>query len=384
MKNYRIKYYLLPALFLAFLLFPFLNDEFQFFDPGETNEKRELAEKPDIKYDSIDLFPPAYDAYLSDHFNLRNFYIKWHSYVDYKFLNKSSYPDLVVVGKKGWLYYNEGLFPVDWKNNFFSNQEMQQFSNLIQKRTEYYKNLGADYYIFIIPSKQTVYSEFLPGWLDLKDTDEAQNRIDHLLDYYNNTTDLKNVFYLRQPLLEQKREGLLYKKLDHHWNKLGSFYAASFILDKISEDYPEVKNVLNFDNFELSFEESTSNDLSGMLGIGNLVSDDIPKTTPVNPDLKIENGVLRNYTSPPFFPYPWEYEKVMTTGNTTLPKAVIIRDSFTGFMLDQLSYGFSESVYIWDFWNYGLNSEIIEKEKPEIVINILVEINVGTIVKSKE
>ncbi|HEY9113467.1 MAG TPA: hypothetical protein VIN10_02130 [Bacteroidales bacterium] len=384
MKNYRIKYYLLPALFLAFLLLPFLNEEFQFFDPGETNEKRELADKPILSLDSIDQFPPAYDAYLGDHFNLRNFYIKWHSYVDYKFLNKSSYPDLVVVGKKGWLFYNEGLFPVDWKSNYFSNKEMQQFASLIQKRTEYYKSLGTDYYVFIIPNKQTVYSEFLPNRLDMKETCETENRIDQLLAYYTDTTGLQNVVYLRQILLNMKKEGLLYKKLDHHWNDLGSFYASSFILEKISEDNPNLKNVLNLDNFEVYYDEKYAGDLTAMLGIENLCSEELPYLKCINSSLNLEIGNLRYYTPLQHFPYPDEYEKVMTTGDTSLPKAVIIRDSFASFMLWQLSYGFNETIYIWDFWNYGLNAEIIEKERPEFVINILVEKNVETLIKSKK
>jgi hypothetical protein len=53
-------------------------------------------------------------------------------------------------------------------------------------------------------------------------------------------------------------------------------------------------------------------------------------------------------------------------------------------MLDQLSYGFSESIYIWDFWNYGLNAAIFEKEQPQVVINILVEKNVETLVNGKK
>jgi hypothetical protein len=109
----------------------------------------------------------------------------------------------------------------------------------------------------------------------------------------------------------------------------------------------------------------------------------LPVLKSTNPDLILEEGELRNYTPTYGFPYPSDYEKVMTTGNPALPKAVIIRDSFAGFMLDQLSYGFNESVYIWDYWIYGLNAEIIEKEKPEVVLNIIIEKNFDDIIKNK-
>ena len=54
--------------------------------------------------------------------------------------------------------------------------------------------------------------------------------------------------------------------------------------------------------------------------------------------------------------------------DTTLPRILFIRDSFGDLLIPFLKEPFSESVFIFDGWNYGLNKKIIETVKPDIVI----------------
>lgn len=54
-------------------------------------------------------------------------------------------------------------------------------------------------------------------------------------------------------------------------------------------------------------------------------------------------------------------------------KVLIFRDSFTSGILPYLKESFGEILFIWD---YKLNKELIEQEKPDILIHIIVERNI--------
>jgi hypothetical protein len=51
-----------------------------------------------------------------------------------------------------------------------------------------------------------------------------------------------------------------------------------------------------------------------------------------------------------------------------MPNIVIIRDSFYQTLVELTSENFNNSLFIWDNWEYGINEEIIKKEKPDIVL----------------
>ena len=91
----------------------------------------------------------------------------------------------------------------------------------------------------------------------------------------------------------------------------------------------------------------------------------------------------RGYLSPKGFPYTDDYEIQMQTGDTTLPNAIIIRDSFTDALLPFLAEGFNRSTFIFDAWEYGNNFNIIEIEKPQIVIYIVLESNLNSLLDYK-
>ncbi|MBK6283027.1 MAG: hypothetical protein IPF54_10535 [Draconibacterium sp.] len=59
--------------------------------------------------------------------------------------------------------------------------------------------------------------------------------------------------------------------------------------------------------------------------------------------------------------------------NENLPNAVIIRDSFGDALMPYLQNSFHYSTFIWDGWNYSFNLEVIQKEKPDVVIYMILE-----------
>ena len=63
------------------------------------------------------------------------------------------------------------------------------------------------------------------------------------------------------------------------------------------------------------------------------------------------------------------------------PKLMIVSDSFGEYILELLSERFSKSVKIWDNWEYKLNEDIVEKEKPDVMLLVIHEQNLKNLLK---
>jgi hypothetical protein len=77
-------------------------------------------------------------------------------------------------------------------------------------------------------------------------------------------------------------------------------------------------------------------------------------------------------TAPSRLPKKWpKYtEPAVSENDNSQGKAVVFRDSFARAWYPFLGYHFKEVVYIWqDYWN----AAFLEREKPEVVINEMVE-----------
>jgi hypothetical protein len=169
--------------------------------------------------------------------------------------------------------------------------------------------------------------------------------------------------------MEARKYGRLYYKADHHWNKLGAYFAYREIAKRIREDFPAVKMI---ESSDVSFRDTLTR--SGNLAIMTDLSDYI-KEVDILPTLKHQRartGRNAGY-KPPQNDLGDDYELVRETGDVTLPRAVVIRDSFTNALKPYLDETFQKTVYIFDGWNYYENTEIIDHEKPDLVLLIVYE-----------
>jgi hypothetical protein len=86
----------------------------------------------------------------------------------------------------------------------------------------------------------------------------------------------------------------------------------------------------------------------------------------------VVNGVKKGYKSDGGVPQ-YEVEIVKSNANGKPMKCLIIRDSFTLAMMKQFNEHFQSTIYIHDEWRGRIRKDIIEIEKPDIVIVILLE-----------
>ncbi|MEZ5406334.1 MAG: hypothetical protein R3F23_09310 [Verrucomicrobiia bacterium] len=99
-----------------------------------------------------------------------------------------------------------------------------------------------------------------------------------------------------------------------------------------------------------------SGDLSLVLGMSHYFTEKAPQLTPVTSFRAVE------IPNPAF--------RITKIDDPTLPKALVHRDSFFNALIPFTSELFQTSTYIWD---YKLNTKIVDKEKPDIVILEMVE-----------
>jgi len=107
-------------------------------------------------------------------------------------------------------------------------------------------------------------------------------------------------------------------------------------------------------------------DLARLLSLEDVIGEEriilAPKVT-----LRAVDGV-RDYPDPVLEPDRDMVVKV--TGDPTLPKLLVFRDSFASNLIPYLSESFQSSVFIW---THAFLPEIIERERPDIVILECVE-----------
>lgn len=154
------------------------------------------------------------------------------------FLSGGSYFEStqVLPGKDHWLFYKsenetEGHPIWDYMGiNRYTQEELTQTAeNLTAARDYFESTYGIPFHIVIVPNKELIYSEEMPDTIvRLNDV----SRGEQLDDYLKQNTDL-SCLYLRDALLEAKKQRQVYYATDTHWNHIGAFAGLQAILEKI-------------------------------------------------------------------------------------------------------------------------------------------------------
>ncbi|MNZ77556.1 hypothetical protein D3C78_961030 [compost metagenome] len=327
-----------------------------------TVENRTLAANPflHLKKLSFEEFTGQFENFINDNFAFRNQLIRWNNNIKVKWLGMSSV-EQVIIGKDGWLFYNNNGAIEDYQGlKTFSDEELQTIEENLQERKRWLAAQGIEYYVVVAPDKNTIYSEYLPDYIRKKNN---VTRLDQLITYLGSNSDME-IIDLRSTLLEHKSEGQLYRKNDTHWNALGAFYGYEKLIAKVSEDLPNIKP-LSIHDFKVN-EVTSSGDLSEMLLIDGGFMENNLRLDPISSS-KVEDYTTQKES------YPNSPNTIITTA-PGLPddayKLLMFRDSFTVDMIPYLSQHFKRSVYIW---NHNFDASIIKEENPDIVIHALVE-----------
>jgi len=374
-RKFNFKRISLPLIFILLISFFFLNNIFSFTKDTINKENRTLAKMPVFDINHLDGFPSDFENYYNDNFKLRNLFIRYYNILFQDYFKKSPLPDKVIIGKKDWYFFN-GIHGSAYRGiEQFSKDELIDFKNEMLYRRHYLDNKGIKYYFVILPTKYSIYPEFIPNNITRL---SKETIADQVMAVCGNNSEI-NILDMRKVLLNAKKKNIrMFQKTDSHWNYAGAYFCYVNMIESMKKDFPQFKP-LGLDKYIVDSIWQEGGDLARMLGMDDVIKE-LDVRVYKNFKTTVEVGKKHNYNPGAFSPAK-DFEVVSVNPQLKGPKLLVMRDSFSWLLINYLSEHFSRSVYIWDNWEYKLNEDIIEIEKPDVVVSIVLESNLKFILK---
>lgn len=330
-------------------------------------DNRAIATQPALDVSHLDPFPAAYEHYYNDHFPYRNTGIYLLNYMDAFYFGKSPAPYYTIIGENTWLFNPENIVQRNIGMVPVADSIMNAIIAEINVRGQWCREHNAEFRVVIIPAKSSIYPEHLPLQFKLG---IGESPIDILLKRCAAESEVP-ILYLRDSLLPHKADYPLFLRTESHWTDYATYFGYQSIINWLFDGKQQPMKV-DLSNVK---KEIRAGDYSKSLGFGSLSF--FQDTFPVLqlPPNAVQARAKENYPcNSSWFAYCNEYEWAYQNTDTTLPGLLVIRDSFTNpFLQSLLSQHFGRSTFIWDYWQHKLNKEIVEKEKPKMVICIMNE-----------
>ncbi len=353
---------LFVGLFMLSLFIPIVDKFLNFLPSNVNNEKRELANLWD-KNASLSFFK-NYVTYFSDNFNGRSLLIHGYINIKSKLLHTSPLPQKVIIGKNGYKFLVNYNSMDDYRNvHSLPKATLDSIGLQLSNNQRFLDSLGIKYYVLIIPTKPRIYPEYLPDFVKMV---RSTSRLDQLKKYKLSELTTLQIIDLTDTLKASKTLGELYFKGDSHWNELGAFIGYRKLMEYIQKDFPEIPGP-SLEDYILTLGNENDLDLDKMLGRNMKYSEPAIKLIPKFQSLVV--NLPHEYKIPDSKKRNPNY--VISKGNIKgKRKLIMFRDSFSATLTQFMSESFEQSIFIW---KYSLDRDFIIKEKPDIVVQQLVE-----------
>ncbi len=387
MNSKKISEIFIISVFIAIIWLPTSSMVCGFKPTAALDEKRTLAKLPawEWKWKSIAEFPSKFADYYSDNYGFRPILVRTYNIIMTRYV-KNVDRNNVLFGRDNWLYWSGGDALDQYRSVApLSEKDLHKMAVIMQERQSFCERMGARYFLVIVPDKHTIYPEFLPEWMSKAN---AKSHVDQIVEYLRAHTTV-TVIDLRDAMMEAKKyaqENLkteAYFKTDTHWNELGAFFGYREIMKRIAQWFPALRP-MELSEFNLKNITVKGGDLAILAGLKDqysFTSVSLEPKTPFSAKKIIDVGEFYK----DHFPKLVLNEKTvhmdfgifaMETGKTSLPRAVMFRDSFSSWLVPYLSEHFSRIIYYWvihETDKYDFYSDIVAHERPAIVINEMAE-----------
>ena len=355
--------------FIFMIYLPLITTDFSTKTEWSSAEKRRLAELPalDLKAKTLTTFPSRFEAYFNDHFGYRNLFIRRYNRIMKKYFAKSPVPN-VLIGKNNWLFYTFSNLIDDFVGaDPFTQSELETWRSNLEHKRDWLAKHGIRYLFVVAPNKQTIYPEYLPDYLQ---KDRGQSRLQQLSAYLKTHSDV-SILDLSTALNEEKQRHRVYYLTDTHWNDRGAYTAYLAIMDRVVQWFPEASVTQN-KIIETENIPGPGGDLAGMLDMADTMREE-------NPVLKVQQTTCSPEISKAvadFMKTPADLirsKPFMTKCDTSKLRAVVFRDSFFNAVVPFIAEDFNRIDYVWRPYDHAIMKELIEQQKPQIVIEEMVE-----------
>ena len=326
-------------------------------------ENRYLATFPKLFTEAWKPAPGIHNGlenWIKDNAGGRNEAFELNYFLNYKLFNVIPEPE-VVGGKNQWLYLLPTYdLPNYLETNIPSPDHLDWLKENLSRVTEKLRTKNIEFLTMVWQNKYSIYPENMPDSLVPVNNISAIEILDKEL---SNNPDFD--FSTPLEILKTGKENRLvyYKAYDRsHWNHYGAFLAYTALMKQAQHHLPELR-VLTEEDFIITPEIKVTDSFWGFYT--------------EEEDLKYSlNGGYKAYSDKTFFDtfqYDskdiWKSNNYYINSDSSLPKAVIIGDSFIWmFMLPNLAESFSEMVFI-NYLDIEYLNLIIDKLGPDIVIS---------------
>ncbi|WP_141653164.1 alginate O-acetyltransferase AlgX-related protein [Phenylobacterium immobile] len=328
-------------------------------------ENRKLSERPRWSggYEGLKPFRKATDAYIADHFPARPYLIAALNRV--RMMAGVSGSPKVIVGRKGWLFYDDGSHMGGVRADPPWGQiRTRDWLATLAGRTEALRARGIAYVVFVAPLKETVYPQFGPWWLKGAAPDHAALRMPPIVEASG-----AGVLVSPSKALDAAREAgdPVYSRHDTHWTGYGAYVGYVALMDRLHAmgltEGPRPRS--DFPPAAPLPLKATPHDLAKMLGVGGAVDVQYPEL--------VDRGDLKRAKVVWLTPIKhWSKPHIIETGVSGKPILLMTVDSFSNELLPFMYRHFSRIIVVHNeegTWR----EDLIDRYRPDIVILEVVE-----------
>jgi hypothetical protein len=297
-----------------------------------------------------------FESWFNDCFGLRDVMLRGHQSLRYFVFHSEASPTLI-EGKGNWLYFGaDQSVPVLRGVQPFSRDELERWRVDIEARRDWLRTLGIEYVFVIAPNKQSVYPENMPGEL----RQLGPTRLDQLAAYMKLASDAR-FLDLRAALIAEKShdsgDDCVYYPLGSHWAWRGGWIAWNEIVRSLHDVLPTLRSVPR----EALGHAEVSQQAGDSMALNTYIDDLVRQRTFTDfiarPSAVIErtpDGGTPGSVNP----------------DTSLPKTLVLHDSFGAWLLPFAAEGSSR---MKASWQHSFPKELIQREHPDVVVQMYTE-----------
>lgn len=251
-----------------------------------------------------------------------------------------------------------------------------------QQTSEILSARGIRYVVVILPAKESVYPESIPG---IYRREGASGRRAQIIAALQSRTDVE-VLDMTDLLLDHKAEEILYLQTDSHWNMHGSFLASQRLVEYLRRDDPRIAP-LDAEDYQVHYVDAPGQNLAALSYLEQVVPElNIPQYERTGGWRFLSMESEATYPDPGDPVTLGEITSMIIRENPALPNApnlMLMGDSFTGWDQDATNYWnvnnfLSESFHRYvkyHYYNAPFYLSLIEKEQSDIVVLMYLENN---------
>jgi hypothetical protein len=337
-------------------------------DRVSVQENRMLAERPKLAYikSHPGTFIKDFDAWFKDSTGFREKFLTLYNIINKnKFLNCVQYTEgawTYLVGENGHHYFADiggRLISVFQGKPVLSDEQLKSTAEKLEKVKEYLDKQGIPFIVMFCTMKESIYPEFYPKSI-IRGHEPIQ--IDVITNFLRGNTSV-DVFNIRQALLEEKKNYLLYHvngdlEALTHYNQIGAFFVYRELMRHINKYFPELIS-FELNDIIISYDEKAIPHASFKT---EKAYEELPKS--------FFDGV--NFADIDF--YGLSFNNAYENRDSNLPVILLLRTSFSGeaYSGKFIAQTFSKTI-MTHFVNMEYIEEYVSRFKPDIVIFEAVE-----------